>query len=106
MDREVLVTATLQQSDTGEWRLGVSSRIGDGNNQMGGGRISFADAIWKSAHSGCEVRDVLGSNRIELIDPGKPVVLFVQRACGTLPDGSEGVTEAATPGYAIWMTPF
>jgi hypothetical protein len=105
-DREVLVTATLMRMENGDWRLSVSSRIGESDQQMGGGNISFADEIWKSAHSGCEVREVLGSKAVKLIDPGEPIVLFVQRGCGTPPDGGQGPTEDATPGYAIWMNPF
>lgn len=105
-DREVLVTASLQKTEMGDWQLSVGSRIGDSKDQMGGMSVKFTDKFMTSVNTGGLVGDTLGSNKTELVDPAKPIVLLTNRAAGTDADGIVDVTKSPTPGYAIWMTPF
>jgi hypothetical protein len=105
-ENEVLVTASLQKAGDGDWLMSVSSRIGNSKEQMGGASIVIPDEFLKAARTGCEVADFLGSKETDLLKPGQPIVLLKWRACGTMPDGSEGVTDSPTPGYMIWMRPF
>jgi hypothetical protein len=106
-DKEVLVTASLQKTEKGDWRLAVGSRIGDSEEQMGGNSITISDQFMKRTQTGCVAGDTaLGSNKTELLDPGKPIVLIRYRVCGKDADGQDTATDTPMPGYMIWMSPF
>ena len=103
-DNEVFVTASLNKRGDGDYDLSVGSRIGDSTAQMGGVSVKVPGAVVKQTF-GCLIGNALGAKSTALLDPGKPVVLLLNRACGKDPDGNEGFIEYPTPGYMIWMTP-
>jgi hypothetical protein len=73
---------------------------------MGGASVTIPDKtmLWERT-TGCAVRDLCGSNETEKLDPGKPIVLLKNRACGKDADGQDTVTDTPTSGYMIWMRP-
>src|SRR6185503_19028624 len=105
-DREVLVTASLEKTQKGDWRLAVDSRIGDSKDQMGGMGVTFTDKFLQTVQTGNIIGHTSGQNKTELLDPAKAIVLMTYRAAGTDDDGNVDVTKSPTPGYVIWMTPF
>lgn len=105
-DNEVLVTATLRRAVDGHWRLAVESRIGDSQNQMGGGplEIPAEKLAWNIERASTDGR-VAGSRGTQLYEPGRPIILLQRRPLARQADGSYRPSPDPMPGFMIWLQP-
>ena len=104
-DTNVLVTAQLKEADSGDWRLTVSSKIGDSRNQMGGATLKIpADQIkWIQTSGSNEIREI-GSHKIAIRDTRGPIILLQKRPCEKTSNGRYSPSTGTMPGYEIWLS--
>jgi hypothetical protein len=105
-EREVLITSSLRQLESGDWTLSVGSRIGDSEAQMGGASVTIPDEAmaWTRTIPSRE-GSALGSVGVRTLDPQEPIVLLKWRSGERKPDGRFGPSAEPMPGYMIWMQP-
>ncbi len=105
-DNEVLVNAQLHQDADGQWRLGVTSKIGDSKNQMSGVTIDVPpeDLEWVGKLPWQQV-DIMGKKTMEIVDPAKPIILLSKRPMKKLENGDTDFHEEPCPGLMIWLAP-
>ncbi|MEX2316889.1 MAG: hypothetical protein WD669_07045 [Pirellulales bacterium] len=105
-DKEVLITASLRQLESGDWILSVGSKIGNSQAQMGGASVKIPNVAmeWTRKVPSRE-GSVLGARGVETLNPGEPIVLLKWRSGEQKPDGLFGPSASPMPGYMIWMQP-
>lgn len=103
-DNEVLVTAKLRQSEDGNWRLSVDSKIGDSKNQMYGLSAIIPDEKleWMREVPSQDGR-LLGGHGQDIRDPEGPIILLQKRACKLMPDNTYQPVDEPMPGFVIWL---
>lgn len=103
-DNEALITATLRKTEEGDWRLTVRSKMGTGENRLGGASliISEKDLAWMSEVP-CTDGQVLGDHGQVVGDPQGPFIFLQRRPCERQPDGDYMPSEGPMPGFMIWL---